>query len=186
MLAELLQCVSTFRVLHQIDQDFALACQQTGCPFCQGPLHKASYLRKPRGGPINIPEEYQIRYSLCCGRESCRRRVLPPSCLFMGRKVYWRAVILIVTSLRQRKPNRASVNLLARRFSIPRKTIVRWLRYFREEFVSSVEWLKLRGQVSAQVSNHDLPGNLVEYFLLHHSSPADGLIGCLRFLSLSR
>ncbi len=186
MLPELLQRVSLFRVLHQIDHNFAQACQRAGCPYCHGPLHKASYLRKPRGGPKNIPEEYQIRFSLCCGRESCRRRVLPPSCLFMGRKVYWAAVILVVSTLRQRKANGHSINLLARKFCVSRKTVVRWMHYFRTEFPSSAGWQRLRGQVTAKISNHGLPGRLVEHFLRHHPCPGDGLIGCLRFLALGR
>ena len=185
MLPKLLRHVSLFRVLHQIDQEFSQTCQQAGCPYCDGPLHKASYFRKPRGGPGNIPEEYQIRLSLCCGRESCRRRVLPPSCLFMGRKVYWRAVILIVTTLRQKKPSRASINLLVRKFSISRKTIVRWIKYFRAEFGSTSGWQSLRGLVTARISNDDLPGSLIDYFLHHHTCAAAGLIGCLRFLALS-
>lgn len=185
MLPELLRHVSLFRVLHQIDQDLSQSCQQAGCPYCDGPLHKASYFRKPRGGPENIPEEYQIRLSLCCGRESCRRRVLPPSCLFMGRKVYWRAVILIVATLRQRRPSRASINLLVRKFSISRQTIVRWIKYFRAEFGSTPGWQNLRGLVTARISNHDLPGSLIDYFLHHHTCAASGLIGCLRFFALS-
>ena len=88
MLAELLQRVSLFRLLHRIDQDLAEKSRLAGCPYCQGPLHRARYLRKPRGGPENIPEEYFFRLSLSCGREHRRRRVLPPSCMFMGRKVY--------------------------------------------------------------------------------------------------
>lgn len=183
MLSELFQNVSLFRLLHQIDKDLAEACRQAGCPFCQGPLHMAPYLRKPRGGPPNIPEQYQVRLSLCCSRENCRRRVLPPSCLFMGRKVYWGAVILIITTLRQRKPQEPSINMLERKFDVPRNTIVRWIHYFRDIFPGSAPWQRLRGQVSPQVKNHDLPGSLVEYFLSYHPTSAGGLINCLRFLA---
>ena len=183
MLPELLQRVSLFCVLHQIDQDLAEAYRQAGCPFCRGPLHKAAYLRKPRGGPRGIPEEYQIRLSLCCGRENCRRRVLPPSCLFMGRKVYWGAVILVTMTLRQRRPSGVSANRLMRMFSIPRKTIVRWIHFFRCEFPASAQWQRLRGQVSASVADQTLPGNLVKHFLDHFPTPSEGLVGCLRFLA---
>ncbi len=183
MLSDLLQDVSLFRILHQIDRDLAESCRQARCPYCQGPLHYSSYLRKPRGGPEKIPEEYLQRFSLCCGRESCRKRVLPPSCLFMGRRVYWQAVILVVMTLRQSRVNGIGANKLMRMFSIPRKTIVRWSNYFRDEFPVSKVWQRLRGRVNMTVGNRDLPGDLVEHFLSHCSSAADGLVGCLRFLT---
>jgi hypothetical protein len=132
MLSDLLQDVSLFRILHQIDLGLAESCRQAWCPYSQGALHYASYLRKPRGVPEKIPEEYLIRYSLCCGREGCCRRVLPPSCLFMGRRVYWHAVIRVVMTLRQSRSNGMGANQLMRMFSIPRKTIVRWTSYFQK------------------------------------------------------
>jgi len=183
MLAELLQNVSLYRVLHQIDQDLALACRRAECPFCHSPLHNAPYTRKPRGGPDSIPEEYSVRQSLCCSREECRRRVLPPSCLFLGRKVYWGAVILIATTLWQQNPQTNSINMLARKFKIPRSTVVRWIHYFRDVFPQSLQWQRLRGLISAQISNNNLPRGLVELFLRTQTSSSDGLISCLRFLA---
>lgn len=183
MLPELLQDFSLFRVLHQIDQDLALSCRQAGCPFCHSPLHNAPYTRKPRGGPNGIPEEYCVRLSLCCSKEECRRRVLPPSCLFLGRKVYWSAVILIVTTLHQQNPKDHSINMLSRKFDISRNTVVRWIRYFHEVFPKSPQWQRLRGRVSAQISNHDLPQGLFQYFLRLQTSSSIGLINCLQFLA---
>lgn len=183
MLPELLQRVSLFSVLHRIDKDLAEYCRQSGCPYCHGALYYASYYRKPRGGLEDIPQEYTLRFSLCCGREGCRRRVLPPSCLFMGRKVYWRAVILVVVTLRQGKPQRRSINKLQEMFSIPRKTIVRWIHYFRTAFPASSQWQRLRGLLSARVGNENLPGELLEYFLRYCSDVARGLVRCLRFLA---
>lgn len=186
MISELLQSVSFFRVLHCIDQDLAEACRQAGCPFCQGPLHRAAYLRKPRGGPQEIPEEYQVRLSLCCGRQDCRRRVLPPSCLFLGRKVYWSAVIVVALSLRQQRLGGYSINRLQRMFSISRNTLIRWRHYFSAEFPSSTTWQRLRGRVIASVRDQGLPGSLVEHFLDHHNSRGEALVGCLRFLALGQ
>lgn len=183
MLPELLQRVSLFSVLHRIDKDLAEHCRQSGCPYCQGALYYAPYCRKPRGGMEDLPSEYTIRLSLCCGREGCRRRVLPPSCLFMGRKVYWRAVILIVVTLRQGKPQRKSINKLQEMFSIPRKTIVRWMHHFRTIFPTSSQWQRLRGRLNGHINNDNLPGELLEYFLSYCSNAAEGLIGCLRFLA---
>lgn len=183
MLPELLQGVSLFSVLHRIDKDIAENSRRSGCPHCHGSLYYAPYYRKPRGGLEDIPQEYTLRFSLCCGREGCRRRVLPPSCLFMGRKVYWRAVILVVVTLRQGKPQRSSINKLQKMFSISRKTIARWIHYFRTAFPTSPQWQRLRGRLSAQLGNNRLPGELLEYFLRYCSSATHGLISCLRFLA---
>lgn len=183
MLAELLENVSLFCVLHQIDHDLALACQRANCPFCQSPLHNAPYTRKPRGGPASIPEEYCVRFSLCCSGEDCRRRVLPPSSLFFGRKVYWNAVILIITTLWQQKPKTNSINMLARKFKIPRNTVVRWIQYFRDIFPRSPQWQRLRGLVSADINNHDLPRGLLEYFFRTRTPCLGTLVSTLCFLA---
>lgn len=183
MLPELLQKSSLFSLLHRIDTDLANQCREKGCPFCGGPLHQAKYERKPRGGPENLPEEYLIRQSLCCGRENCRRRCLPASCLFMGRRVYWAGVILVVMALRQNRPESASTSELMRMFGISRKTLFRWISYFREAFPGSAQWQKLRGKVHASVRNSELPGELLRYFIRYAESAEDGLVGCLRFLA---
>jgi len=65
----------------------------------------------------------------------------------MGRRVYWQAVILIVMTLRQARVNGIGANQLMRKFAIPRKTIGRWISYFRHEFAASREWLRLRGRI---------------------------------------
>jgi len=184
MLPELLKDLTLFHVLHQIDQDLALSCRKAGCPFCHSPLHSAAYTRKPRGGPNGIPEEYSVRLSLCCSNKDCRHRVLPPSCLFWGRKVYWSAVILIITTLHQQNPQANSINMLARKFDISRKTVVRWIHYFRKEFPQSEQWQRLRGLVSAQISNHNLPGALFHHFLRLQEPSSIGLINCLQFLAV--
>jgi hypothetical protein len=183
MLPDLLRDVSFFQVLFRIDQDLAETCRQAGCPYCQGPLYYSPYLRKPRGGPKDLPEEYQKRFSLCCGREECRRRVLPPSCLFLGRKVYWQAVILVALTLRQSRTTGVSINRLMRMFSIARTTIVRWIQYFRSAFPVSTLWQRIRGRVHAAIGDQGLPGLLVDSFLDHCADIFTGLVACLQFLA---
>ena len=63
-----------------------------------------TYMRKPRGGPEDLPEKFFVRYSLCCGRRGCRKQTLLPSVLFMGWRVYWANVILVVVTPRQSTP----------------------------------------------------------------------------------
>jgi len=183
MLPELLQKASLFELLFLIDSDLAACKRQEGCPHCGGPLHRAYYRRKPRGGPVKIPEQYCIRMSLCCGREGCRRRCAPESCLFMDRRVYWRCVLLVVTALRQRRPDSPSVAELVRMFDIPRITLMRWFDYFREVFAESREWQRARGRLSACIANDRLPAGLLEYCIDHLQDAVSGLVECCRLLA---
>jgi hypothetical protein len=182
MLSELLQKASLFHLLYLIDSDLAACKRQQGCPYCGGALHQANYRRKPRGGP-QIPDEYCIRQSLCCGREGCRRRCAPESCLFMGRRVYWRCVVLVVMALRQRKPAGASSGQLVRMFEISRKTLARWFDYFREAFAQSLEWQRARGRLSSLVTNDRLPGSLLEHCIQSSPDALNGLVSCCRLLA---
>jgi len=183
MLPELLQKASLFSLLLRIDIDLSKQHLQSGCPYCGDRLHRANYMRKPRGGPDDIPEECLLRLSLCCGREGCRRRSLPPSTRFMGRRVYWSCVILVVMTLRQDRPDGVSANKLKKLFGVTRLTIKRWVSYFREGFPCSAQWKRLRGRVSPSVGDSELPGALLRFFLLNSESPEKGLIACLYFLT---
>ena len=183
MLPELLQKASLFSLLYRIDMDLARQHQQGGCPSCGGPLHQANYMRKPRGGPDDIPEDCLLRLSLCCGREECRCRSMPPSTRFLGRRVYWGCVILVAMTLRQNRAEGMSANKVMRLLGVSRKTLIRWAIYFREVFPFSAQWQRFRGRVSPSVRDNDLPGALLRFFLHNNESPDKGLIACLYSLS---
>jgi len=183
MLPELLQRTNLFHLLHRIDIDLADQQQKAGCPYCGGSLHYSNYKRQPRGGP-DLPEDLHKRLSLCCGNEKCRRRTLPKSTLFMDRRVYFRVVILIVTTLNQRKPQEYSKNMLAKTFETNRKTISRWSEFFRDIFPQSKLWKSIRGRFSSTVRNNTLPALLIEYYLQHSRSLEQAISNCLRLLAV--
>jgi hypothetical protein len=182
MLPEILQSTNLFHLLHRIDTDLAAQQQKAGCPFCGGALHYSNYQRKPRGGPT-LPENYLIRLSLCCSREECRRRTLPKSTLFMDRRVYFRVVILIVTTLSQSKPQEYSKNRLSKMIDADRKTINRWLDYFHELFPTSRIWQAVCGFFPPFVTALKLPGALVEYYLRNSKSITQAMSSCLVLLT---
>lgn len=182
MLPELLQSTNLFHLLQRIDIDLAAQQQKAGCPFCGGALHYSNYQRKPRGGP-HLSESSYIRLSLCCSEERCRRRTLPKSTLFMDRRVYFRVVILIVTTLSQSKAQEYSKNMLSKMLDADRKTITRWLRYFRELFPKSQTWKTVRGFISPVVTAFSLPGSLVEYYLENTECITQAVIKCLVLLT---
>jgi hypothetical protein len=183
MLPELVSKANLFYLLYLIDIELANQQRKGRCPHCGGPLHQANYQRQGWGVPKGTPEEYLIRRSFCCGREGCRRRTMPPSCIYLGRHVYWTGIIVVVMALRQRRPDGWSARQLMDRFGISRKTLLRWMAYFRDIFPSSPQWQRLRGRVSSQVSNSELPGALLAYFLQQFTSPEQGFVECLHFLA---
>lgn len=153
-------------------------------PFCGGPLHYASYVRKPRGGPTGLPEDYFIRLSLCCGREGCRRRTLPLSVLFWDRRVYWGACMLVVTALSQQRSEGFCIRKIQELFSVPLLTIKRWLAYFREIFPSSEIWQRLSGRFMPPVSSESILFEVLERLGLSRGDPETVLVQCLRLLRL--
>ena len=153
-------------------------------PFCGGPLHYACYERKPRGGPPDLPEAYAVRFSLCCGHPGCRRRVLPPSVLFWGRRVYWAAVFLVVSALRQGRTRGYTVRRLHVLFGLTRPTLARWIRYFREQFPHSRCFQSIGGRLMPPVAVKRLPGSLIERFQKARDAHEAALLACLKTLAL--
>jgi len=92
-------------------------------------------------------------------------------------------VILVVMALRQNRPESAGTGELMRMFGMTRKTLFRWMSYFREAFPSSAQWQKLRGRVHSSIIDSELPGDLLRYFIRYADSAEAGLVGCLRFLA---
>jgi hypothetical protein len=87
-----------FEGLMAIDAAILARAGREACRFCGGPLHRGDYARKPRGGVVGAAAEaFARRFSLCCGREGCRRRATPPSVRFLGRRVYVCAVVVVAS-----------------------------------------------------------------------------------------
>jgi hypothetical protein len=102
----------------------------------------------------------------------------------MGRRVYWGAVVVVVVALRQQRLVGFSANKVRKLFGISHRTLVRWMRYFREVFPRSAHWQRLRGLVSAAVINAELPSALVMHFIGIQRRQEQGLIACLCFLAV--
>jgi hypothetical protein len=91
--------------------------------------------------------------------------------------------MVVVMALRQRRPSGWSARQIMDRFGICLKTLLRWMAYFKDVFPSSAQWQRLRGRISSDVANRELPGALLDYFLQHHKPMEEGLINCLHFLA---
>jgi len=146
-----------------IDEDLAETTRKKGCP-CGGRLHRANYLRKPRGTPVQLPEPERLRHSFCCDRDGCRKRVTPPSVRFLGRKVYLAAVIILISAMRQ-GPSPRRLRELAARFGADERTIARWQVFWRDLFPQTHFWKVARARLEPLVTIVSLPYSLVDAFL---------------------
>lgn len=183
MLSELLKKKSIFSLLYKIDKEIADQYKEKACPYCGGPLHWANYPRKPRGEPHGVSEECYIRFSLCCGREGCRRRTMPPSCRFLGRKIYWYIVILLRISDFQNQTENSTISEFSQNSGISRNTIGRWLFFFQEMFPKSPSWQSTRGLLPACIKNDGLPASMMNYLLCIKSDTQEAVISCLKLLT---
>jgi len=139
---ELLRDASFFELLHRIDLDLAEAVRCRGC-CCGGVLHCARYRRKPRGGPAGLAAACSVRESYCCAEEGCRRRSTPTSVRFLGRKVFFAVVLLLVPILRDGM-SAARFRRLESELPVSRRTVLRWRRFWGEQFPTTWPWLALR------------------------------------------
>src|SRR6516162_3394459 len=127
---ELHRSGSFWSFLLSIDKDLADSTRKQGCS-CGGRLHCANYPRAPRGGPDHLPEEYRCRFSFCCDRDGCGKRMTPPSVRFLGRKVYLGGMVILISAMRQ-GPTPRRVHELARLFGVDRATVARWQAFWRD------------------------------------------------------
>jgi hypothetical protein len=164
--------------LFSVDRDLAQNTRQRGCS-CGGRLHRADYPRKPRGSD-DLPEDYSYRFSFCCARDGCRKRVTPPSVRFLGRKVYLFAVVVLVSAMRQ-GPSPRRLRELTQLFGADRRTIARWQLFWREHVPQTPFWKIARGRLSTMAATL-LPRSLLEAFL-GGDDPCQGWGHLLRFLS---
>ncbi len=162
MYQALLRDSSLFDLLLRFDEDLAEEVRRAGCG-CGGALHRASYPRKPRGGPDGLGSEHTIRFSFCCEKEGCRRRATPASLRFLGRKVFFGVVVLLVPVLRD-GPTPKRLGRLCAEFAVSLRTLRRWIRWWRETFAASRFWLASQGLFARPVASQALPSSLLPAF----------------------
>jgi hypothetical protein len=146
------------------------------CRKCGKALHAADFGRKPRGGPAGLGADADLRFSLCCAR--CRKRHTPPSVRFLGRKVYWSAVVVLVSAMRH-GASPARMRRLREHFGVSRRTVERWRVWWREAFAESAFWKAAVAAFMPPVVRDLLPASLLKRFTGDGEAP---LVAVLRFL----
>ena len=138
----------------------------------------ADYPRKPRGCPAAVFEAYSWRFSFTCGR--CEKRATSASVRFLGRRVYVAVMLMLVSP-----PQGLTACQLSDQLGVPLRTLLRWRRWWRDDFQCTAFWQAERSQYMPPPERTQLPQSLLERF--EADSPTDQLAQALRWLSpLSR
>jgi len=170
-----------FEGLTAIDEAILATAGSGVCRFCGGPLHRGDYARKPRGGLIGAAAEaFTRRFSLCCGREGCRRRATPPSVRFLGRRVYVGAIVIVASVVAFAK---TIASAAARATGVPARTTRRWLRWWRGPFVTTPVFVEICGRLVPAVERRSLPASLLERLGASTSIQVRRLLGWLAPIS---
>jgi hypothetical protein len=150
-----------FAKLEEFDRRIAEAVAAEGCRHCGGPLYQGNYERKPRGGRLaEAGEAFTLRHSLCCGREGCRKRSLPPSLRFLGRRVYVEAVVLLASVQAMALGTLRQARVAT---GVPARTLRRWGQWWTEAFPRSTTWQHLRARfVPPPPAESELPSSLLD------------------------
>lgn len=178
MYTELLADPQLPALLLKFDEDLAADYRARGCPLCAGALHSARYPRKPRGGPPQLPADYDRRFSFCCALEGCRKRATPASLRYLSRKVYLATVVVLVTAMRC-GATPARLRHLEEVVGVSRRTLYRWRAWWRELFAATPFWRAAGAQLMPPVEPSLLPESLLQRFA---GTLRERLVALLRFI----
>jgi hypothetical protein len=166
-----------FALLEQVDEGMARRVAAGGCPRCEGPLHRSDYDRKPRGGLVALAgEAFARRFSLCCGREGCRKRATPPSVRFLGRRVYLGAVVIVasIVALALR-----SAGEIRQQTGVPARTTRRWLGWWQGPFLDTEVFVTICARLVG-VDRGRVPASIVDRLA---GTPTERVQGMLAWLA---
>jgi hypothetical protein len=111
--------------------------------------------------------------------EGCRKRRRPPSVLFLDRRVYTGAAIVLVSALAEgATPFRMRV--LSRLIGASAPTLARWQRWFRETFPETPIGQLIRARVAGGLDLRQLPQALIERL---RGAPELRVVALLRLLA---
>lgn len=167
-----------FEGLTAVDEAIVKRVASEPCRDCGGRLYRGDYPRKPRGGVMPIEAEgFERRFSLCCGREGCRRRTTPPSVRFLGRRVYIGAVVVMASAVMLAT---MVVNAVVAKTGIPARTTRRWLRWWRGPFTTSAPFVDLSARLVPSPDRLQLPVSVLERL---RGEPAERVAKLLTWLT---
>lgn len=174
---EILRDTRFYELLLGFDRQIADEAHAGPCRECGWKLHWGSFDRKPRGVPAGLGREHTRRFSLCCARDGCRSRETPSSLRFLGRKVYFGAMVVLISAM-QSGLNLQRMKRLKELVGVSRRTVLRWRDWWHTVFAMSPFWRAHRGFAPA-ARDADLPASLLKSFA---GAIEKQLLSLLRFL----
>jgi hypothetical protein len=174
---EILRDTRFYELLLGFDRQIAETAHADRCPKCGAALHWGSWERKPRGGQVGLEPRHRLRFSLCCAKDGCRKRETPGSLRFLGRKVYFGAMVVLISAM-QSGLNLQRMKRLKELVGVSRRTVLRWRDWWCTVFAMSPFWRAQRG-LAPSASTTDLPASLLKSF---GGATLQQLISLLRFL----
>ena len=160
----LLRDARLYASLLRFDADLADRAGREACVICGDVLHRGDYPRKPRGvaGHL-VGESYDERFSFCCSRDGCRKRMTPPSVRFLGRRVYVGVIVELSAAMRHgASPSRMAT--LREWFGVTAQTVLRWRAWWLATFTQLPFWKAARGRFMPPVPETTIPASLVAQF----------------------
>lgn len=152
--------IEFFEGLMAIDEAIVERAAEEPCRDCGGPLYRSDHARKPRGGLLAVAgEAFGRRFNLCCGREGCRHRAMPPSVRFLGRRVYVGAVVVVASAIAL---TMIAASAAVRATGVPARTTRRWLRWWRGPFTTSAPFVELSARLVPSFSRSELPTSILD------------------------
>ncbi len=160
----LLSDARLYASLLQFDTDLAERAGRDACAVCGDALHRGDYPRKPRGVAASlVGEGYDERFSFCCSREGCRKRMTPPSVRFLGRRVYL-GVIVVLAAAMQHGASPQRLATLRDSLGVSAQTLRRWRDWWLATFIVTPFWKAARGRFMPPTSETTIPASLVAKF----------------------
>ena len=173
-----------FLFLLKIDKDIAKLIQEGRCIYCGEKLDAAHFRRKEGFGiPKNCGDDCLIRFSFCCRKDGCRRRATAPSLRFLPGKSYL-TVIISLMSIMTHGATKDRLRKLEEELKISPQTIMKWRKWWREDFFKSDYWKVQKGYHSLMIKGEDFLSSLLENFIGKDSFA--GLTSFLGFLSVHK
>lgn len=174
---QILRDTRFYELLLGFDRQIAEAVHADRCRKCGVALHWGSWERKPRGGPVGLGPRHRLRFSLCCAADGCRKRETPGSLRFLGRKVFFGAMVVLISAM-QSGLNPVRMRRLKELVGVSRRTVLRWRDWWHTVFAMSPFWRAHRALAPA-ANTADLPVSLLQSF---GGAIEQQLLSLLRFL----
>jgi hypothetical protein len=145
-------------------------------------MHKADFSRKTKGIPQEIEHEFVRRSSFCCYEDGCRKRFSPKLLMFLGKKSHGSVVVVLLSAIHQGLQPGDSLKI-RKTMGISRKTLGRWLKWWRDFFPSTPLWRQNGGHFVPALDETLLPGSLLEQLFVDFDNGFGWFIKSLKLLS---